>query len=431
VTLEPYYEEPGITIYCADCRDVLPTLEASSFDACLCDPPYGLKFMGKDWDHGVPGPAVWAKVFRVLKPGAFLLAFGGTRTHHRLMCAIEDAGFEIRDCMMWLYGQGFPKSLDIGKAIDKAAGALRETLSTRSKRGAFGGVAYAQDSWTLAQSNQPLALPITAAATDAAKLFDGYGTALKPAYEPIIVAMKPCEGTFAENALKHGVAGINIEAGRIPAHGDKLQGGGSTVGKFIENHHEGWQRPWMADDDARESMRARSAEAQAHAESAGRWPSNVILDEEAGAQLDRMSGESKSTGGSGPASKQWRGDGHTVGAQLAGATGGFGDSGGASRFFYCAKASKSERGEGNNHPTVKPLKLIEYLARLILPPQGGKLLVPFSGSGSEMLGARNSGWTDVTGIELSAGYADIAIERLRQEVLPLEAEAPQPEQMAL
>jgi site-specific DNA-methyltransferase (adenine-specific) len=410
---------------------VLPTLEASSFDACLCDPPYGLKFMGKDWDHGVPGPAVWAKVFRVLKPGAFLLAFGGTRTHHRLMCAIEDAGFEIRDCMMWLYGQGFPKSLDIGKAIDKAAGALRETLSTRSKRGAFGGVAYAQDSWTLAQSNQPLALPITAAATDAAKLFDGYGTALKPAYEPIIVAMKPCEGTFAENALRHGVAGINIEAGRIPAHGDKLQGGGSTVGKFIENHHEGWQRPWMADDDARESMRARSAEAQAHAESAGRWPSNVILDEEAGAQLDRMSGESKSTGGSGPASKQWRGDGHTVGAQLAGATGGFGDSGGASRFFYCAKASKSERGEGNNHPTVKPLKLIEYLARLILPPQGGKLLVPFSGSGSEMLGARNSGWTDVTGIELSAGYADIAIERLRQEVLPLEAEAPQPEQMAL
>jgi site-specific DNA-methyltransferase (adenine-specific) len=431
VTLEPYYEEPGITIYCADCRDVLPTLEASSFDACLCDPPYGLKFMGKDWDHGVPGPAVWAKVFRVLKPGAFLLAFGGTRTHHRLMCAIEDAGFEIRDCMMWLYGQGFPKSLDIGKAIDKAAGALRETLSTRSKRGAFGGVAYAQDSWTLAQSNQPLALPITAPATDAGKLFDGYGTALKPAYEPIIVAMKPCEGTFAENALRHGVAGINIEAGRIPAHGDKLQGGGSTVGKFIENHHEGWQRPWMADDDARESMRARSAEAQAHAESAGRWPSNVILDEEAGAQLDRMSGESKSTGGSGPASKQWRGDGHTVGAQLAGATGGFGDSGGASRFFYCAKASKSERGEGNNHPTVKPLKLIEYLARLILPPQGGKLLVPFSGSGSEMLGARNSGWTDVTGIELSAGYADIAIERLRQEVLPLEAEAPQPEQMAL
>jgi site-specific DNA-methyltransferase (adenine-specific) len=243
--------------------------------------------------------------------------------------------------------------------------------------------------------------------------------------------MKPCEGTFAENALKHGVAGINIEAGRIPAHGDKLQGGGSTVGKFIENHHEGWQRPWMADDDARESMRARSAEAQAHAESAGRWPSNVILDEEAGAQLDRMSGESKSTGGSGPASKQWRGDGHTVGAQLAGATGGFGDSGGASRFFYCAKASKSERGEGNNHPTVKPLKLIEYLARLILPPQGGKLLVPFSGSGSEMLGARNSGWTDVTGIELSAGYADIAIERLRQEVLPLEAETQQPEQMTL
>ena len=427
--MKPYYEEPGIQIYLGDARDVLPTLEASSFDACLCDPPYGLKFMGKDWDHGVPGPAVWAKVFRVLKPGAFLLAFGGTRTHHRLMCAIEDAGFEIRDCMMWLYGQGFPKSLDIGKAIDKAAGALRETLSTRSKRGAFGGVAYAQDSWTLAQSNQPLALPITAAATDAAKLFDGYGTALKPAYEPIIVAMKPFEGTFAENALKHGVAGINIEAGRIPAHGDKLQGGGSTVGKFIENHHEGWQRPWMADDDARESMRARSAEAQAHAESAGRWPSNVILDEEAGAMLDEQSGITTSVAGVRHNSYKNGNSLHNGVAKDVMVN--HADSGGASRFFYCAKASRSERGEGNTHPTVKPLKLIEYLARLILPPQGGKLLVPFSGSGSEMLGARNSGWTDVTGIELSAGYADIAIERLRQEVLPLEAEAPQPEQMAL
>jgi site-specific DNA-methyltransferase (adenine-specific) len=418
--MKPYYEEPGIQIYLGDARDVLPTLEASSFDACLCDPPYGLKFMGKDWDHGVPGPAVWAKVFRVLKPGAFLLAFGGTRTHHRLMCAIEDAGFEIRDCMMWLYGQGFPKSLDIGKAIDKAAGALRETLSTRSKRGAFGGVAYAQDSWTLAQSNQPLALPITAAATDAAKLFDGYGTALKPAYEPIIVAMKPCEGTFAENALKHGVAGINIEAGRIPAHGDKLQGGGSTVGKFIENHHEGWQRPWMADDDARESMRARSAEAQAHAESAGRWPSNVILDEEAGAMLDEQSGITTSVAGVRHNSYKNGNSLHNGVAKDVMVN--HADSGGASRFFYCAKASRSERGEGNTHPTVKPLKLIEYLARLILPPQGGKLLVPFSGSGSEMLGARNSGWTDVTGIELSARYADIAIERLRQEVLPLEAE---------
>jgi site-specific DNA-methyltransferase (adenine-specific) len=413
VTLEPYYEEPGITIYCADCRDVLPTLEASSFDACLCDPPYGLKFMGKDWDHGVPGPAVWAKVFRVLKPGAFLLAFGGTRTHHRLMCAIEDAGFEIRDCMMWLYGQGFPKSLDIGKAIDKAAGALRETLSTRSKRGAFGGVAYAQDSWTLAQSNQPLALPITAPATDAAKLFDGYGTALKPAYEPIIVAMKPCEGTFAENALKHGVAGINIEAGRIGTS-DSLNGGA----------YSGGERPTQFMNGG-----LYRKEADEYRQPAGRWPSNVILDEEAGAMLDEQSGTLRNGGQNATSAERISKD--NVFGKRTGITQLAGDSGGASRFFYCAKASKSERGEGNNHPTVKPLKLIEYLARLILPPQGGKLLVPFSGSGSEMLGARNSGWTDVTGIELSAGYADIAIERLRQEVLPLEAETQQPEQMTL
>jgi site-specific DNA-methyltransferase (adenine-specific) len=392
VTLEPYYEELGITIYLGDCRDVLPTLEASSFDACLCDPPYGLTankkggsgvaslnerspagrsrigtgggFMGNKWDAGVPGPETWAAVYRVLKPGAFLLAFGGTRTHHRLMCAIEDAGFEIRDMLMWLYGSGFPKSLDISKAIDKKAGAKREVTGPR----------------------------VYGDGTDAAKLWDGYGTALKPAYEPIIVAMKPCEGTFAENALRHGIAGINIEAGRIGTAESTARPSGAN-GTYP----------------------------------AGRWPANVILNEESARLLDEQSGQSSEK----PRLLHHRSAAGFVDTGGAFETRTHGDSGGASRFFYCAKASKSERGDGNNHPTVKPLKLIEYLARLILPPQGGKLLVPFSGSGSEMLGARNAGWTDVTGIELSAKYADIAIERLRQEVLPLEAETQQPEQMWL
>jgi site-specific DNA-methyltransferase (adenine-specific) len=436
VTLEPYYEELGITIYLGDCRDVLPTLEASSFDACLCDPPYGLTankkggggvaslnerspagrsrigtgggFMGNKWDAGVPGPETWAAVYRVLKPGAFLLAFGGTRTHHRLMCAIEDAGFEIRDCAMffWLYGSGFPKSLDISKAIDKAAGVEREVIGRKTYAGNAGNDDYAQPmSWGDQASHKR---DLTEPATDAAKLFDGYGTALKPAYEPIIVAMKPCEGTFAENALKHGVAGINIEAGRI--------GTEQRINKPMrapQNSYGGY---------------AATATATA---TAGRWPANVILNEESARMVDEQSGQSKSTGGLTLNFTSPRGIYGKFNEKLRANAGGLGDSGGASRFFYCAKASKSERGDGNNHPTVKPLKLIEYLARLILPPQGGKLLVPFSGSGSEMLGARNAGWTDVTGIELSAKYADIAIERLRQEVLPLEAETQQPEQMTL
>ena len=390
-----------------DVLAVLPTLEASGFDACLCDPPYGLGFMGKDWDHGIPGPSVWAKVFRVLKPGAFLLAFGGTRTHHRLMCAIEDAGFEIRDCMMWLYGQGFPKSLDIGKAIDKAAGFTRdvvginETFLAKKQKGSN---SVAQG-WSRPWMDDPAAVrakcEITAPASDAAKLWDGYGTALKPAYEPIIVAMKPCEGTFAENALKHGVAGINIEAGRIGTEQRTYKGSGPYQTK-IANHGKG--------DTGFGLMDGRGKDLQF--EATGRWPSNVILDEEAGAMLDEQSGDlGKSSGGGMKDLKR--------GSLFQGATNpnvtkhcGLGDSGGASRFFYCAKASKSERGEGNNHPTVKPLKLIEYLARLILPPQGGKLLVPFSGSGSEMLGARNAGWKDVTGIEQSHEYAAIARRRL-------------------
>lgn len=198
MSVKPYYAKDGVTIYHGDCRDVLPTLEPAT--ACVTDPPYGLGFMGKGWDHEVPGVEFWRLVRDALLPGAACLTFGGPRTYHRLMCAIEDAGFEIRDCLMWLYGTGFPKSLDISKAIDKAAGAERERI--RGVRSGVVGVAYAQDAWTREFHDSRLSSePIT----DPAREWYGWGTALKPAWEPILLAMNPLDGTFAENAIRHGV----------------------------------------------------------------------------------------------------------------------------------------------------------------------------------------------------------------------------------
>jgi DNA modification methylase len=296
-----------------DALTVLQGIRAASFDAVLCDPPYGLKekrnarsasprkssrearrrggFMKMPWDADVPQPVVWREILRVLKPGAILLAFGGTRTHHRLMCAIEDAGFEIHDCIVWLHGQGFPKAK----------------------------------------------------------------SCLKPAWEPIIVARK-----------RGSVVPLNIEGSRINP--------------------------------------------------GGRWPANVLLDENAGAALDSQSGIL--TSGNNPAKRS--ADKHRnvyagwTGAQCLVRRGT--DSGGASRFFYCAKASRKERGEQNTHPTVKPLKLLEYLARLILPPKEGrakrKLLAPFAGSGSEMIAGRRAGWDEVLGIEVNPAYVKMAEDRI-------------------
>lgn len=353
------------------------------FDACLCDPPYGLSFMGKAWDHGVPAKETWAEVLRVLKPGAHLLAFGGTRTHHRLMVAIEDAGFEIRDCLMWLYGSGFPKSLDISKSIDKAAGAERKKGDPRVYAGGHvqnhGGGKQGYHDWSgkgVHREDFP--------STDAAKLWDGYGTALKPAWEPIILAMKPCTGTFAENALRHGVAGLAIDAGRIPANGDSLNGG------RISTISDGWDRPWKHDAAAVEECRKRGVESVAKAEDLGRWPANVLLDEESARLLDEQAG-------------------------------------GVSRFFYVAKADTAERtagGERNTHPTVKPIDLCAYLAKLLLPPGGSRrLLVPFSGSGSEIIGALRAGWLEAVGIENDPGYVAASRHRITQDAPMFNSEA--------
>lgn len=391
--IKPYYESGGITIYHGDCREVLPHINPC--ETCITDPPYGLQFMGKDWDRGVPGVEFWRLIMVALKPGAACLAFGGTRTWHRLACAIEDAGFEIRDCLMWLYGSGFPKSLDISKAIDKATGAEREIMGTRAsyrpKANEMRDPKGFQD-----RSDGKL----TAPATDAAKLWNGWGTALKPSWEPVILAMKPIEGTFAENAIKHGVAGLNVEGGRIEGtKPDTTRGAGGQHGRY---GHIGAQG--RIEDDGR-----------------GRFPANLILAQEAARMLDVQSGEhptcKPSQIGMGREGNHSKG---IYGAKGSKITTAYGDFGGASRFFYTAKASDSERNDGydvrNTHPTVKPLDLMRYLCTLTATPIGGAVLDPFMGSGSTLVAARACSRPAV-GIEIEEKYCEIAVRRLAQEVL--------------
>ena len=240
--MQPYYEKNGITLYHGDLRDVLPqALQPSTVDFVVTDPPYGLGFMEKDWDFDVPGPAFWTAIAGVCKPGALLLAFGGTRTWHRLVGAIEDAGWEIRDCLMWLYGQGFPKSLDISKALDKTAGAEREVVGRRSQPDIRG------DSYQNRQRHGKagnVEILDTVPATELAKRWNGWGSSLKPAWEPIVLAMKSLDGTFAQNAQRHGVAGMNIDGCRIACdyaaeYGEKwLSSGKGKAGPWHATEYE-------------------------------------------------------------------------------------------------------------------------------------------------------------------------------------------------
>jgi site-specific DNA-methyltransferase (adenine-specific) len=399
--MKPYYESGGITIYHGDCREVLSILDPSSMDSVVTDPPYGIEFMGKGWDQSVPGRIYWEAVLRVAKPGAHLLSFGGTRTFHRLACAIEDAGWEIRDTVMWVYGSGFPKSLDVSKAIDKAAGVEREVTGPKI----YGDGKECHDvseeamleSAGKSQSGRTTHNPMTASVTDAAKKWQGWGTALKPAWEPIIVARKPLDGTVAENVLKHGTGGINIDGCRVQGGSSE---GGTKSGKTALGQDSGWNAHNNKETKIDRSM------------ALGRFPANLIHD--GSEEVVGLFPQSKSTGGSGKASKEWVGDGRTVKGSCQ-ATGGFGDNGSASRFFYCAKAGKDERGEDSNHPTVKPLALMRYLIKLVTPP-GGLILDPFLGSGSTAYAAMDLGFYCV-GIEIEEKYCEIAAKRMSQEVL--------------
>jgi len=442
-----------------DCRDVLAGMADGSVDSVVCDPPYELGFMGKRWDgSGVAYDVrLWGEVLRVLKPGGHLLAFGGTRTYHRMAVAIEDAGFEIRDSLHWVYGSGFPKSLDVSKAIDKAARGVPQggadptspnhgryrTQATEGKRGDNDtGRGYgAGPGQFMAEGGATASLTVT---TDAARQWSGWGTALKPAHEPIVVARKPLMGTVAGNVLAYGTGALNIDGCRVGttdewpgnesnAHADYS---GDIYGKFGKQY----AKP---------------------SNPAGRWPANLVLTHAADcadvcadgcpvAELDGQSGVSKSpakvTRGAGGQHGKYSPIGRQEDVPC------HGDTGGASRFFtvtewdptadvapfrYVAKPSKRERNAGldgleskreadrtkddgaggdnprnrsntakvNHHPTVKPVALMRWLVRLVTPP-GGTVLDPFAGSGTTLVAATLEGF-DAIGIEMTDDYLPI------------------------
>lgn len=491
--------------------DVLPTLEDNSIDAIVTDPPYELGFMGKKWDSsGIAyNIELWRECLRVLKPGGHLLSFGGSRTWHRIAVAIEDAGFEVRDSIAWMYGSGFPKSLDISKAIDKRGGVtaqqsefakalqtaknktsltiadLNEILGKRTSNlwSHFVGDVQPQlpsvenywklkdvlpiedkwDSWFQAEAEREVIgqnkkaelkdsvyfgnleaakksgraigygeFDITAPATPEAQQWEGWGTALKPAFEPVIVARKPLIGTVAENVLTYGTGGLNIDGSRIT--------------------HNGRRSPAGADGTVKRTTGNTYSEATTGEQfdtNKGRWPANVILDSYAAELLDEQSGITKSGKSGLRTSDGFNANayGKGMGIKAGQDNGEYGDTGGASRFFYVAKASKRDRNEGleeleettaaemvdrepdsagmnspragagrtsgakNFHPTVKPTDLMRYLIKLVTPP-GGVVLDPFTGSGSTGKAAILEGFSFI-GIELTEEYLPIIEGRLK------------------
>lgn len=450
-----------------DCIAAMRGMAENSVDSIVCDPPYELGFMGKSWDaSGIAyNVEMWREALRVLKPGGHLLAFSGSRTYHRMTCAIEDAGFEVRDQIMWVYGSGFPKSLDVSKAIDKANGRgledwyelgrhiracrLAKGLTVKAVNAHFGGTALCNH-WEAQNQNNAIpptpehwvilkdwlgcdpaydetvnragaerekigqdtkarstsgnsALPtvggetvyqtwdITAPATDAARQWEGWGTALKPAHEPIYVARKPFKGTVAANVLAHGCGALNIDGCRVDAWD-----GASTA-----------RKPSMVEDTA--AGFGKGLAMGGNGSDLGRWPANLIhdgSDEVVALFPDAAMSKRVEEKPYVPNHKN-----AVFGAGLGGgAHAGFNDTTtSAARFFYCAKASKADRGPGNTHPTVKPQALMRYLVRLVTPP-GGHVLDPFAGSGSTVVAALSEGMR-ATGIELLDDHADICEAR--------------------
>jgi site-specific DNA-methyltransferase (adenine-specific) len=420
--------------------DILPTLADNTVDSIVTDPPYELGFMGKKWDSSGIAYSVelWQQCLRVLKPGGHLLSFGGTRTYHRVAVAIEDAGFELRDSIAWLYGSGFPKSMDVSKAIDKAAGAERQVIGT--KMASPKGISQAEtrsDTAAGAYGGEVKEIDITAPATPEAKQWEGWGTALKPAFEPVIVARKPLIGTVAENVLTYGTGALNIDASRIEAQDQDLLD--AAVKRMSGNAVKG-----QLNFAGNKTIKPNSAQ--------GRWPANIILDPYTAELVDQQSGDRP--GGNFPTQ---RGAGVATGFGAGKPTEGgarkMNDSGGASRFFYIAKTSKRDRNEGldtlpeiqttggggltaelredgsletasaggkygsikakqtNFHPTVKPTMLMEYLIKLVTP-LGGTVLDPFTGSGSTGKAAILNGFSFI-GIELTPDYLPIIEGRLK------------------
>lgn len=474
-TVTPHYQDDSVTLFHGDCLDVLRELPDCSVDAVVTDPPYGLGFMGREWDDLPPGIEFAAECLRVLKPGGHMLAFGGSRTWHRLACAVEDAGFEIRDSIAWLYGSGFPKSLDVSKAIDRtaprvgmfdtfaahfwerwqASGMKRrdfvehfphyknaesvmaqlsnwklaknvpsrqdftilqdliglsdewETLIERveAEREKIGEKTAAiatpgdMDRYTVGGSRSVL-VDITAPATPDAERWQGWGTALKPAFEPIVVARKPLAGTVAGNVLAHGTGALNIDGCRV--EGEFESGWAKTGSKAGPN------TSMSGDNYARDPKPDNPA---------GRWPANVVLDESQAAELDKQSGTIVDrNGGRGG----WR-ESYVDGEKVADTdTPIYRGEGGASRFFptfhYEPKAPSDERPRHGDvaHPTVKPLDLMRWLVRLVTPP-GGTLLEPFAGSGTTAEACVVEGFSCVA-IEREADYLPLIVQRLTKPI---------------
>ncbi len=404
-------DDLSIALYQADSRSALSYFPESSIDSIVTDPPYELKFMGKSWDgSGIAySDILWKQAFRVLKPGGHMLAFGGTRTFHRLAVAIEDAGFEIRDCIMWVYGTGFPKSMDIGKAIDKATGVEREVTGRAKGIGSNSG--ESRYGWNdPADTTDRRYFDTTAPATEAAKQWDGWGTALKPAWEPILLCRKPFNGTVANNVIEHGTGGLNIEASRIET---REEGGRPLLEVHAlrpEVEYSGNSLEGRVDGSLQSSKAAGSTYK-------GRFPANLIHDG-SDEVLELFPTLGKSRGGQDAKITGW-GEGTATGkgtrTAIKGVDPGYGDSGSAARFFYSAKASKSDRGgPSNTHPTVKPQSLTSYLCKLITPPNG-IILDPFLGSGTTGVVCPPLGFQFI-GIELELSSLQIAIERIQASV---------------
>ena len=386
-----------INLLHGDCLEQMKTLDDNSVDSIVTDPPYGISFMAKKWDYDVPSVEVWKEAMRVLKPGGHALIACGTRTQHRMVVNIEDAGFEIRDVVSWIYGSGFPKSLNVSKAIDKAAGAEREVVYRGDEPGREGRKSRKKMPQPMDWGNtaqEPDDFTITAPATEEAKQWDGWGTALKPACEFFTLARKPLsEKTVAANVLKWGTGGINIDGCRV-APTDDVSGWPKTGSKEGENT----------------SMSGKNYARNAKPDNpTGRFPANLIHD--GSQEVLELFPETKSGGGlrhNKNSSKN-----NAFGKFAPNVSSGGGDSGSAARFFYCPKASKKDRNEGNTHPTVKPTALMAYLCRLITPT-GGVVLDPYMGSGSTGKAAVQEGFSFV-GCELDKDYFDIATARVNNE----------------
>jgi len=382
----------------------LQKLPENSVDSVVCDPPYGLSFMGKKWDYDVPTTELWKEVYRVLKPGGHLLSFFGTRTYHRGAVRIEDAGFEIRDMVSWVYGSGFPKSHNIGKAVDKLQGNEREIIGKKNINAIKALQKFKeQDGRTLKTDFSNVEKHITKGNSP----YEGWGTALKPSNEPIVLARKPLsEKTITKNVLEWGTGGINIDECRVESNEDmsNIKAFGSMPENKVDG--KGFSRPWMKD---KQSILDKQNTAIEKMKTQGRFPANLILD-----------GSEEATAGMGDkaryfyvakASKKERNGGlegfeEKTGGSMMANTGKVMGLGGAS----LKGENKPKQPEKNSHPTVKPVKLMQYLVRLVTP-KGGTVLDPFMGSGSTGIACKKENF-DFIGIDLDAEYCKIAEARI-------------------